>query len=355
MAAINVNKLTNNTGHNYLQYSPIATSPMGNHSRTTNLIINHQMYLHNHLTNNMFNFNFVSIKSKIGVEFRRYALNREYVQSFDTFYQKVEQFHHLSAIPFVIFYTDSEGSYLPINNDDNLAKAISSAKHIILDNNKLFPTKRPFLKLFLEKKDIFLDHYNGSFKKNPTQRSDKPSIGVPEDFRQVSSIIDADIVRDTCRRVRISKSNSDKPLGFYIRDGTYKRQNSRGQLELVTGIFISRLVPGGLAESTGLLAVNDEVLEVNGIKVPHDGTLDRANDIYASNSRRLDQVRDMMVANSSDLIITTRPAKPFNHKTNYYDRINSVNVTNFSGRDRLSSTQSNNSDIGEDFIRHHMS
>ena len=28
-----------------------------------------------------------------------------------------------------------------------------------------------------------------------------------------------------------------------------------------------RLVPGGLAESTGLLAVNDEVLEVNGIEV----------------------------------------------------------------------------------------
>ena len=27
------------------------------------------------------------------------------------------------------------------------------------------------------------------------------------------------------------------------------------------------MVPGGLAESTGLLAVNDEVLEVNGIEV----------------------------------------------------------------------------------------
>ena len=35
----------------------------------------------------------------------------------------------------------------------------------------------------------------------------------------------------------------------------------------VPGIFISRLVPGGLAESTGLLAVNDEVIEVNGIEV----------------------------------------------------------------------------------------
>lgn len=32
-------------------------------------------------------------------------------------------------------------------------------------------------------------------------------------------------------------------------------------------MFISRLVRGGLAESTGLLAVNDEILEVNGIDV----------------------------------------------------------------------------------------
>jgi len=38
-------------------------------------------------------------------------------------------------------------------------------------------------------------------------------------------------------------------------------------LEKVPGVFISRLVPGGLAESTGLLAVSDEVLEVNGIDV----------------------------------------------------------------------------------------
>lgn len=64
-------------------------------------------------------------------------------------------------------------------------------------------------------------------------------------------------------------------------------------LEKIPGIFISRLVPGGLAESTGLLAVNDEVLEVNGIEVA---------------GKTLDQVTDMMVANSSNLIVTVRPA-----------------------------------------------
>ena len=52
-------------------------------------------------------------------------------------------------------------------------------------------------------------------------------------------------------------------------------------------------MPGGLAESTGLLAVNDEVLEVNGIEVA---------------GKTLDQVTDMMVANSANLIITVKPA-----------------------------------------------
>ena len=118
------------------------------------------------------------------------------------------------------------------------------------------------------------------------------SIGLPEDFRQVSQIIDVDILPDTCRRVRLVKHGSDKPLGFYIRDGTSVRVTPHG-LEKVPGIFISRLVPGGLAEGTGLLAVNDEVLEVNGIEV---------------NGKTLDQVTDMMVANSSNLIITIRPA-----------------------------------------------
>ena len=75
---------------------------------------------------------------------------------------------------------------------------------------------------------------------------------------------------ETCRRVRLLKHGSDKPLGFYIKDGESFRilpPSAGGGIEKVPGVFISRLVPGGLAESTGLLAVNDEVLEVNGIEV----------------------------------------------------------------------------------------
>lgn len=116
-------------------------------------------------------------------------------------------------------------------------------------------------------------------------------ISVPQDFRRVSQIIDVDILPDSVRRVRLCKHNSDKPLGFYIRDGTSLRVTTEG-LERVPGIFVSRLVPGGLAASTGLLSVNDEVLEVNGIEV---------------SGKSLDQVTEMMVANSQNLIVTVKP------------------------------------------------
>lgn len=266
----------------------------------------------------MFYDNFVSIKSKIGVEYRRYAVGYKNLKSFEDFYKTIESFHHLSALPFVIFYLDDEGIPLPINNSINLAKAIKSAKLISSyskghycnnnnnnNNNIVEPTiarVRPYLKLIIEKKENYLYHNGnlpGKYKKKQNSRgfisdqSPRPAIGVPEDFRKVSSIIDVHEVPATLRRVRINKHGSGRPLGFYIRDGTYRRINSRGHVEVVMGIFISRLVPGGLAESTGLLAVNDEVLEVNGIQV--------------NQGKTLEQVTDMMVANSSNLIITIRP------------------------------------------------
>lgn len=58
------------------------------------------------------------------------------------------------------------------------------------------------------------------------------AISNPHDFRQVSSIIDVDIVPETCRRVRLLKHGSEKPLGFYIRDGTSVKvtQNGTGKM-----------------------------------------------------------------------------------------------------------------------------
>ena len=161
-------------------------------------------------------------------------------------------------------------------------------------------------------------------------------IGLPEDFRRVSAIIDVDIVPETHRRVKLMKNGSDKPLGFYIRDGTSVRVTSQG-LEKVPGIFISRLVPGGLAESTGLLAVNDEVLEVNGIEVC---------------GKTLDQVTDMMVANSSNLIITVKPVNqrltlaPQRGGVGRYSQMSQAShLSSASGHSRQSSNKSFDSDM----------
>jgi partitioning defective protein 6 len=235
----------------------------------------------------------VEVKSKFEAEFRRFSIERSSRPSFEEFQALLEKLHQVDRIPFVISYTDpKDGDLLPINNDDNFSLALQNA--------------RPLLRVLLQRKGNSQTDFGSQFQNRnrpfgiSTLLTPRPkttqhllTISNPQDFRQVSAIIDVDIVPETCRRVKLLKhQNSDKPLGFYIRDGTSIRVTPLG-LEKVPGIFISRLVPGGLAESTGLLGVNDEVLEVNGIEVA---------------GKTLDQVTDMMVANSSNLIVTVRPA-----------------------------------------------
>ncbi|XP_047650136.1 partitioning defective 6 homolog gamma [Phacochoerus africanus] len=236
----------------------------------------------------------VEVKSKFGAEFRRFSLDRQKPGKFEDFYKLVLHTHHISNTEVTIGYADVHGDLLPINNDDNFCKAVSSAN--------------PLLRVFIQKRE---EAEHGSFgagslsrrRRALALREDGPRrrahlhIGLPHDFRPVSSIIDVDILPETHRRVRLYRHGCQKPLGFYIRDGTSVRVAPQG-LEKVPGIFISRMVPGGLAESTGLLAVDDEVLEVNGIEVA---------------GKTLDQVTDMMIANSHNLIVTVKPANQRNN------------------------------------------
>jgi len=231
----------------------------------------------------------VEVKSKFDAEFRRFRLEKPRYQTFDLFKQLLCDLHHLKTIPFVVKYADEDNDLLPITNDDNYMAALKKAK--------------PLLRLVIQREGEGYDESRipgrsstllGSILSGTPKDTKKNQLRIsnPKEFRQVSAIIDVDLVPETCRRVKLLKHGSDKPLGFYIRDGTSVRVTPQG-LEKVPGIFISRLVPGGLAESTGLLAVNDEVLEVNGIEVA---------------GKSLDQVTDMMVANSSNLIVTVKPA-----------------------------------------------
>jgi len=258
----------------------------------------------------------VEVKSKFDAEFRRFSLDKSRCQTFEGFKRLLKDLHHLGQLQFVIKYSDPrDNELLPITNDDNYMAALKNAKPLLRliiqrEGEGYEPT------LGRDRSRKFLDGFG-------TPKQPTITISNPREFRQVSAIIDVDVVPETCRRVKLLKHGSDKPLGFYIRDGTSVRVTPQG-LEKVPGIFISRLVPGGLAESTGLLAVNDEVLEVNGIEVA---------------GRTLDQVTDMMVANSSNLIVTVKPA---NQRTLMGPRRGSFSRnSNMSGHSMLSnSTQS---------------
>ncbi|KAK3570359.1 hypothetical protein QTP86_018562 [Hemibagrus guttatus] len=237
----------------------------------------------------------VEVKSKFEAEYRRFALQRNGTVSFQEFYRLLQKVHHIPGVDVLLGYADVHGDLLPINNDDNFHKALSSAN--------------PLLRIIIQRRDVdepvvfgtnsLQRRKKGLAGLRPSQQKNKSGllIGFPKDFRQISSIIDVDILPETHRRVRLHKHGTHKPLGFYIRDGVSVRVTSQG-VEKVPGVFISRLVKGGLAESTGLLGVNDEILEVNGIDVA---------------GKSLDQVTDMMVANSHNLIVTVKPANQRNN------------------------------------------
>nr|AAH61114.1 Pard6a protein [Mus musculus] len=209
----------------------------------------------------------VEVKSKFDAEFRRFALPRTSVRGFQEFSRLLCVVHQIPGLDVLLGYTDAHAE----GDSSGLAFASNSLqrrkKGLLLRPVAPLRTRPPLL------------------------------ISLPQDFRQVSSVIDVDLLPETHRRVRLHKHGSDRPLGFYIRDGMSVRVALQG-LERVPGIFISRLVRGGLAESTGLLAVSDEILEVNGIEVA---------------GKTLDQVTDMMVANSHNLIVTVKPANQRNN------------------------------------------
>jgi len=284
---------------------------------------------------------FVEIKSKFDAEFRRFTLNRDKYRTFESFRELLEVLHLLKGspsdnippTPFHISYVDpKDNDLLPINNTDNYLRALQTAKPVlrlvVQRHGELQETYYTGRRVPSGAGTSLLTSMLGT--STPGGKSNKPliSISQPSEFRQVAAIIDPDQVPDTCRRVRLLKHGSDKPLGFYIRDGTSVRVTPTG-IEKVPGIFISRLLAGGLAESTGLLAVNDEVLEVNGIEVV---------------GKSLDQVTDMMVANSSNLIVTVKPANQSSLHPRRGSFSRNSNMSHGSMLSRGSSTSNANSD-----------
>jgi len=65
-------------------------------------------------------------------EFRRFSVSRQDAGKYEEFRGLIERLHHLADVPFLISYTDPrDGDLLPINNDDNLGRALLTARPLL--------------------------------------------------------------------------------------------------------------------------------------------------------------------------------------------------------------------------------
>ncbi|CAN0369599.1 partitioning defective 6 homolog beta-like [Lampetra fluviatilis] len=264
----------------------------------------------------------VEIKSQFGAEFRRVSIARCPPPRLEEFRALLLRLHGLAGMvggasaggsrktaaaagggggrrgrggggELVVCYTVSDGSLLPITNSHNFAKAIAGAAPLlritvtIADDAQL--ATAAVSSSAIAKRGVF----SGLRGRDGAPHAPRLPVGPPRDFHPLSSLIDVDVLPASLRRVRLYRNGSARPLGFYVADRSADgraRLGGRGG----AGVFISRLLPGGLAASSGLLSVGDRVLEVNGAPVAGKG---------------LDEVTAMMVANGHHLVITVRPAE----------------------------------------------
>lgn len=78
----------------------------------------------------MYLYNFVFVQ--LDAEFRRYSMEKLRCKTCQEFYEFVSGMHKINNMAISIFYTDpSHGDLLPINNDDNFLRAISTAKPLL--------------------------------------------------------------------------------------------------------------------------------------------------------------------------------------------------------------------------------
>lgn len=64
-------------------------------------------------------------------EYRRFALKRSGTGGFQEFYHLLQSIHRIPGVDVLLGYADIHGDLLPINNDDNFHKAVSSANPLL--------------------------------------------------------------------------------------------------------------------------------------------------------------------------------------------------------------------------------
>lgn len=72
------------------------------------------------------------IPQQFDAEFRRFSVERNQQAKFEEFKNLIERLHHLKDVAFLISYIDpSDQDLLPINNDENLRRALINAKPLL--------------------------------------------------------------------------------------------------------------------------------------------------------------------------------------------------------------------------------
>lgn len=111
-----------------------------------------------------------SAPSQFGAEFRRFSLDRWKPGRFDEFYGLLQHVHRIPNVELLVGYADVHGDLLPINNDDNYHKAISTAS--------------PLLRLFLQRKGkhrgipVFISVVSKCFLPRPYVSLEQSCLGI---------------------------------------------------------------------------------------------------------------------------------------------------------------------------------
>lgn len=71
------------------------------------------------------------LSPQYGAEFRRFSVDRAKPGKFEEFYKLILHIHRIANMEVMIGYADVHGDLLPINNDDNFCKAVSTAHPLL--------------------------------------------------------------------------------------------------------------------------------------------------------------------------------------------------------------------------------
>lgn len=73
----------------------------------------------------------IHVVCQFEAEYRRFALKRNDPGGFLEFYRLLQTIHHIPSVDVLLGYADVHGDLLPINNDDNFHKAVTSANPLL--------------------------------------------------------------------------------------------------------------------------------------------------------------------------------------------------------------------------------